>query len=153
MGEPRFTFRRVNGHDPDTRSLLTRLHEESFPGYIVTDFRVGEWWLVETDGQAAGFCALWPSITLPGTAGYLARSAVRPQWRGHGLQRRMITLRERRARQHGWLLMLSDSVHGNWASANNLIRAGYTLWQPPRPWGAPDMHPLYWRKALQKDTA
>jgi phage terminase large subunit len=35
----------------------------------------------------------------------------------------------------------------NIASANNFIRAGYRLYQPPHPWGWP--RTLYWRKSIR----
>jgi phage terminase large subunit len=38
----------------------------------------------------------------------------------------------------------ADSI--NLVSANNFIRAGYCLFEPPSPWGR--AHTLYWRKRL-----
>lgn len=58
----------------------------------------------------------------------------------------MIKLRERKARNLGWISMLSDTVEDNTASANNLIRCGYTLWLPPVRWATEGS--LYWRREL-----
>jgi len=53
---------------------------------------------------------------------------------------------ESRARQIGWDAVVSDTTD-NLASANNFIRAGYRLYQPPCPWAWPNT--LYWRKSIR----
>jgi hypothetical protein len=53
---------------------------------------------------------------------------------------------ELRARRNGWSAVVSDTTE-NLASANNFIRAGYWLYQPPNPWGYPNT--LYWRKSIK----
>jgi hypothetical protein len=52
---------------------------------------------------------------------------------------------ELRSRQIGWDAVVSDTTD-NLASANNFIRAGYRLFQPPFPWVWPNT--LYWRKPI-----
>jgi hypothetical protein len=53
---------------------------------------------------------------------------------------------EARARRNGWSSIVSDTTD-NLASANNFIRAGYRLYQPPYPWAWPQS--LYWRKSIR----
>ena len=61
------------------------------------------------------------------------------------LQLRLMRALETRVRQNGWGCIVSDTTD-NLASANNLIRAGYLLYQPTCPWAWPST--LYWRKLI-----
>ncbi|MEA2863747.1 MAG: phage terminase large subunit [Bradyrhizobium sp.] len=63
----------------------------------------------------------------------------------NALQLRLMRALESRARHNGWNSIVSDTTD-NLASANNFIRAGYRLYQPPHPWAWP--HTLYWRKSI-----
>jgi GNAT superfamily N-acetyltransferase len=78
---------------------------------------------------------------------YLSRAGVLPAWRGQGLQRRLIALRERLARRQGFVWMISDTTD-NVPSSNNLIKAGYKLIEPSAPWA--NSESLYWSKKLVK---
>ena len=82
-------------------------------------------------------------------------SLLRPTIRSEGselwaswnsLQLRLMRALEARVRQNGWCCIVSDTTD-NLASANNLIRAGYLLYQPRCPWGWPST--LYWRKLIK----
>lgn len=61
------------------------------------------------------------------------------------LQLRLMRAMEARARRNGWSWVVSDTT-GNVVSANNFIRAGYRMYQPPCPWAFPET--LYWRKDI-----
>ena len=65
--------------------------------------------------------------------------------RGKGLQKKMIIVRERLARKLGWGYMISDT-NENPQSANNLIRAGYLMYEPSYPYGVETT--CYWKKKL-----
>ena len=96
--------------------------------------------------QPVAFGILEPSKQWRDTA-YLSRAGVLPAWRGQGLQRRLIALRERVARNKGFVWMISDTTD-NVPSSNNLIKAGYKLIEPSAPWANTDS--LYWTKKLVK---
>jgi len=149
MGVPvPYSIREVDGKSATIMELIDDLHDQCFPDYDQSRLSLtGSWWIVRDldEDEPAAFCGLWPSVRTP-EAGYLARSGVLPAHRGRGLQRRMIKLRERKARNLGWISMLSDTVEDNTASANNLIRCGYTLWLPPVRWATEGS--LYWRREL-----
>jgi GNAT superfamily N-acetyltransferase len=108
----------------------------------------GSWWVGYdmTSRQPIAFGLVKPSSQWRDTA-YLARAGVLPAYRGQGLQRRLITLRERFARRQGYRWMISDTTD-NTPSANNLIKAGYRLLDPSSPWASSDT--LYWVKDLTK---
>jgi GNAT superfamily N-acetyltransferase len=108
----------------------------------------GWWWLGYSLGQQPSG-GLWHPGTLPAVAdtAYLSRAGVLPAWRGQGLQRRLIALRERLARRQGFVWMISDTTD-NVPSSNNLIKAGYKLIEPSAPWA--NSESLYWSKKLVK---
>jgi GNAT superfamily N-acetyltransferase len=76
----------------------------------------------------------------------MCRAGVVRSHRGKGLQKRLIRVRERKAREHGWKWLITDTASYNVASSNNLAACGFKLFRPSRPWGHDDG--LYWRKAL-----
>jgi GNAT superfamily N-acetyltransferase len=80
---------------------------------------------------------------------YLCRSGVIPKARGKGLQRKLISVRLRFARARCMTWAISDTFH-NPASANNLIRCGFSMYEPSQPWGAKGT--LYWRRRLNLNT-
>jgi GNAT superfamily N-acetyltransferase len=132
------------------RDELRFLHDVAFEGSAPEpDFKIGDWWLATStwaDGseELAAFAALAPSYSTPG-AGYLKRVGVHPLHRGHGLQRRLLRVREARARKLGYSALVTDTT-SNIPSANNLIAAGFRLFQPKDPWAFE--HSLYWKKDL-----
>lgn len=81
-----------------------------------------------------------------GETGFLCRSGVLPQYRGQGLQRRLIQVRERWMRKRGIDTSISYTLTSNLQSNNNLIRSGYRLYRPN--WEFKEEHWLYWYKEL-----
>jgi GNAT superfamily N-acetyltransferase len=84
-------------------------------------------------------------LTRKSKTGYLIRAGVLRKHRGQGLQRRFVRVREARARKNGWTSMVTDTT-GATTSSNNLIRCGYRIFVPKRPWFAPET--IYWSKQL-----
>jgi GNAT superfamily N-acetyltransferase len=139
-------IREVDPLDVDVAEDIAEMHLVCFaykPDVALTDF--GYWWL-GFDGQTpVCFAGMWPSQNWP-NAGYLCRAGVMPKYRGQGLQRRLLLVREKKARALGWTMLVSDT-HDNPPSSNNLIRAGHKMFTPPKPWG-PDGS-SYWKKELR----
>jgi len=104
----------------------------------------GAWWLALDDGLPVAFAGLVPS-TRWGDCSYLCRAGVLESHRGRGIQKRLIGVREKYAREVGHRWLITDTT-GNPASSNSLISCGFRLFHPSRPWG-PD-RALYWRKRL-----
>lgn len=140
-----YRLREVDGFDDEISDLIIDLHRRTFADSapaVVPDY--GHWWLVYCGDLPCGFAGLTPS-TLGEGIGYLKRAGVLREHRGNGLQRRLITARERRARLNGWCRIVTDTTD-NIASANSLIGCGYRLFEPVHPWGYAQT--LYWSKAL-----
>lgn len=140
-----YRFQLADTDDEEIVEILKGLHDITFgDGAPMPEFEKGWWWFGHNGRELAGYCGLTESTIGPGV-GYLKRAAVLRDHRGQGLQRRMITLRERKARCLGFATTITDTTD-NVPSANNLIASGYRLFDPAVPWAFP--HSLYWRKNL-----
>jgi GNAT superfamily N-acetyltransferase len=140
-----YTIREVDGEDEDIAETLDALHDLCFlDAALRVKYDYGHWWIAYACKEPAGFAGITPSTIGPGV-GYLKRAGVLPAHRGHGLQRRLLKVREARARKLGWSSVITDTTD-NVPSANNLIASGYRLFSP-EPWAF--KHSLYWMKELQ----
>lgn len=137
--------REVQIYDVHAMDAIRRMHKSCLP-YDEQPFipSKGYWWIAYDDGQPVGFAGLKMTIRWI-DCGYLWRSAVLPEYRGRGLQVKFIRLRERKARELGWKYMITDTS-SNPASANNLIKCGYRIYEPSIEYGM--THTVYWRKVL-----
>ena len=140
------SIRQVDARDPEIKETLLRMQRECLPGDVPMPPQSGFWWICYTEhGIPAAFCSLHASIRWALT-GYLSRSGVLPKYQGQGLQKRMIRVREAKARRMGWKWLISDTSQ-NPASANSLIACGFKMYEPSRPYGLSTA--VYWRKALK----
>ncbi len=144
-----FAIRRVDGSDDHWAEELHILNllcfARSAPKLKSEETEGGYWWLVFDDDKPIAFGGLIKGRINTGY-GYLARVGVLPEYRGHGLHRRLIRVRERYARRLGWTGCVSDTSNGNVQSANNLIAEGYETYVPSICWGFSDS--TYWRKTF-----
>lgn len=124
---------------------LIRLQQECLPNDDPLDPSKGDWWVGWKGGDPVAFACLKPTRGDPAT-GYLARAGVLPSARGQGLQKRLVKVREKRARELGMTHVVTDTANYNVASSNSLIACGYRLYRPSYVWGFPDGN--YWRKEL-----
>lgn len=125
-------------------ALLRRLQLEILPTDVPASTDKGWWWVALQGGLPVGFAGLTRSQRWSDT-GYLCRAGVVYTARGKGLQKRLIRVREAKARQLGWNWLITDTTD-NPASANSLIACGFKMFIPSKPWGNPTA--CYWRKDL-----
>jgi GNAT superfamily N-acetyltransferase len=78
---------------------------------------------------------------------YLDRAGVAPVARGRGLQRRLIRARLAWARAQGATHAVTYTLPFNVVSSNNLIKTGFRMYDPKRPWAGRD-GALYWIKSV-----
>jgi hypothetical protein len=141
-----YRIREVDGEDEDVADTLADLHRQTFlDGARIPDFDLGRWWLALRGRAPVGFAGVIPS-THAENAGYFSRVGVLSGHRGNALQLRLMRAVEAGSRGAGWNWVVSDTTD-NIVSANNFIRAGYRLYQPPHPWAWSNT--LYWRKSLR----
>ena len=137
-----YSIRRAKPRDIKT---LAHLNNRIFPEDHAIDFSVGVWWVVEDWAmRPAGFCGL----TEYRRAGYvfLKRAGILYSHRGNRLHRRLISVRLRYAKQHGFGQSITYTLLDNTWSSNNLIRAGFKLYLPPERWVGDQV--LYWVRWL-----
>ncbi len=139
--------RRVDGEKE--KELLRALQKEILPEDTPDYTGSGWWWVARTDsGLPIGFCGIKPSIKWSDTM-YLCRAGVLDAFQGKGLQKRLIRVRERFAKELGMNWLITDTYH-NPASSNSLISCGFKLFIPSDPWAAKGA--LHWRKRISKET-
>lgn len=138
-----YKIREIDGEESD--DILADLHEKTFAdAALMPDFNDGFWWVAEHGKELVGFAGLVPSQQRE-DAGYMVRAGVVPEHRGHGLQTRLIRVREAKARRLGWTSLVTDT-NDNIPSANNLIKHGFRLYRPRCAYSFDSS--LYWEKRL-----
>lgn len=134
-----------NDHEAD-QALLRWLQLQILPHDTPADTSRGHWWVAEHNGRPVAFAGVYASSKYAGV-GYLCRAGVIKEYRGKGIQKRLIRIRERKARALGWGWLITDTTN-NPPSANSLIACGFQTFTPSSPWGADGT--IYWRKRLDR---
>lgn len=107
------------------------------------DLNGSDWWLIwDQDDNPVGYCG----VVLYDRFAFHKRCGVIRQARGHGLQRKMLRLRENYARKNGCTTIATYVSIQNTYSANNLIKAGYIIYNPEWRWAGDEF--LYVIKTL-----
>jgi len=120
-------------------ALIKSLDKICLPGCV---WYPGEYWWVVLDGDTpVGYAGLAHSRQWQST-GYLCRAGIIPEYRGRGLQKRLIYVRIKLARKLGFVALVTDTRR-NPSSANSLIACGFKLYEPQAPWSFVDAN--YWR--------
>jgi RimJ/RimL family protein N-acetyltransferase len=124
------------------------LDEECFPQDVRVRLDGARWWLVRDGRSVIGFAGLRRcGLPVNRGLGFLCRVGIAARHRGHGLQKRLIRVRERAARAEGLEELVTYCAPWNLASANSLIACGFRLYRPAERWGGAEA--LYWRKSFQ----
>jgi GNAT superfamily N-acetyltransferase len=105
-------------------------------GFYEGDF----WWIVYDEKRPVGYAGMayshqWTDVM------YLCRAGIIPEYRGRGLQKRLIRVRVNLARKMGMVAVVTETRR-NPASANNLISCGFKMYEPRNPWSFSDA--CYW---------
>lgn len=134
------------------RKKLEGLQKLTLPNDRVFPVEQARWWIAYwcepgKKPEIAGFAGLTKLGFLAGeaTTGYLCRAGVRRKFRGKGIQRRLIKARVNAARRDYYTRLVSTTFE-NPVSSNNLIRCGFTQWQPAEPWGVEGTQ--YWEREV-----
>ena len=136
-------LREVSGN-ANLHGVLSRLHRRVLPLDDLPDFSFGWWWLATCRGDPVAFAGMVPVKSWNATM-YLKRAGVIPEFRGRGLQRRLIHARCAKARRLGAERVITDTTD-NPASSNNLIACGFRMYTPTSPWAYSNT--CYWIKTL-----
>lgn len=134
----------VDGSRPKMNALLQYMQLETMPQDEVIDPADGYWWVIRKGSQPAAFLGMTKVDDQP-KWGYIARVGVLPEYRGRGMQKHLMRVAERKARQVGWTRLISTTLN-NPPSANSFIACGYKTYEPAGPWGYTGT--IYWFKEL-----
>ena len=149
MEAPKFTVRKVDIRDPAIQSLLLFLQRKILPEDSPYKPDRGHWWVAYAEcGKPVAFAGLVRSIKWTDT-GYLCRAGVLDGFNGHGLQKRLIKVRQAQAKKLGWNWLITDTTN-NPASSNSLISAGFKIYTPGQPWSF--RNAIYWKYKVQPDA-
>lgn len=140
----KFSAKFVDGTRPKMNSLLLYMQLETLPADETIDPADGHWWLIKRGSQPVAFLGM-TRVDDQAHWGYIARVGVLPEFRGKGLQKHLMRVAERKARQLGWARLISTTLN-NPPSANSFIACGYKTYEPQGPWGYTGT--IYWFKDL-----
>lgn len=127
--------------------LSQKLYEEVmaldarvFPG-CNNEFKENrDWWVICAGNRIIAYCG---SLYSQGICIFV-RAWVHADYRGQGLQRKMIQVRLRAAK--GCSAVITYTTADNYPSANNLIKKGFLLYMPEYAYAGREM--LYFKKSL-----
>lgn len=142
-----YRIREVDGGDDDIAEIVRDFNKRSeveFPELTDEELEGGYWWLAYHKSNPVAFAGMVQSSQWH-NVGYFKRAGVLPKHRGHGLQIRLMRVREQKAKKLGWSHLVSECTETAF-SANNFIRAGFKIYQPQRPWAFKNS--IYWIKTL-----
>lgn len=135
-------IKRVNLNQKSQEDLewLDRL---SFPADTPYPKSGAEWWIAYDDSTCVGFAGL---KNVGHETAFLCRVGVIKAYRGQGIQKKLIRVRESWAKRKGFRYIITYVAAHNLKSANSLIACGYRLYNPQSPYGIEGA--LYFRKEL-----
>jgi GNAT superfamily N-acetyltransferase len=134
----------------ENKDLVVKIHSIIFPADDFFDDFTNIYWVARESksDEIAGFCQL--SIEPPKhNTVFLSRAGTIKKFRGKGLHSKLIRVRERYARAHGYTWGITYTSADNIPSFVSLIRAGYRYYIPSYCYaGKPQSEVLYLRKRL-----
>ena len=142
--ELKFVIRKVDTSKATNKSIIIDLQHDTLPHDRIYPVNKGDWWIVYCDREPVAYAGMVPSSRWSDT-GYMCRSGVREKYRGNGLQKRLIAVRKKRAKELGYNWIITDTSY-NPASANNLIDCGFRMYEPSREWAY--SYSCYWKCKL-----
>lgn len=139
-------IRKVETLDVATVNLLRYMDAKCFPEDDPYEKWLStEWWIAWGEkSNPAGFAGGF--VWAPDKYFYLSRAGVLPEFRGNGIQNRLIDVRHRYAKKHDCLGSYTYTHPENIPSNNSLINSGFKLFQPYYRWAGSEF--LYWHKKV-----
>lgn len=126
--------------------ILDHLQVQIMPEDFKCEYKINDrWWIVFDDELPIAYACVRPLALLP-SYWYLARAGVLLEFRGRGLQKKLIRLRCNAARRAGATHVVTDTHRTNHPSSNSLIACGFKLYTPQDKWSFETG--LYWMKEL-----
>ena len=145
----KFTVKKVDIRVPSIQTTLGFLQRKILPEDAPYDTTRGHWWIAYAEcGKPVAFAGLVRSIRWSDT-GYFCRAGVMDGFTGHGIQKRLIKVRQLQAKKLGWNWCITDTTD-NPASSNSLISCGFKMYTPANPWSFKNA--CYWKYKVNPDA-
>lgn len=119
--------------------IIDASHEKSINFRLSPFTKDKSWWVAIEDGKFAGFAGVVPNYA-PDNAMFIGPCGILPEFRGRGLQRKFMRVRERYAAAKGCSRLVGAIERDNTFSGNNFIRSGFVLDPDPQPRMAGHIH-------------
>jgi GNAT superfamily N-acetyltransferase len=113
----------------DDQATIAALDALCFPIDTAAEFSGASWYIGWDLETPAAFCG-WRMVVHSTPVGFHYRAGVLPAYRGHGLQKQMIRLREARMREASLKRAVTYTDADCAPSINNLIAEGYRAYCP-----------------------
>lgn len=123
-----FSFRRTKNKD-----MVLKLNNSIFPSDPIYLNASSLMWLLKMGDMPVGF-ATAKGVTYEKGVAFLDRAGLKPVAQGNGLHRHMISVRLKLLKKIGYHTVITYTLHDNLASANNLTKCGFKLYQPNYRW-------------------
>lgn len=101
-----------------------------------------DWWVIMSGNRIVAYCGCLYSEGVC----IFVRAWVHAEYRGQGIQRRMIKIRIKAARR-ACETVITYTTADNYPSANNLIKCGFLLYHPAYNYAGTEM--IYFRKVIK----
>ena len=121
------SFRRALSRED--AALIAQMDVVCFPIDTPAEFAGANWFIGWDGDRPAAYCA-WKIVDHDEPVGFHYRGGVMPDWRGRGLQRQMLRLREAEMREQGIARAVTYTDADGAASMRNLIAEGYRPYVP-----------------------
>lgn len=130
------------------RKILDELDSIIFPNDVGCQKRHPNrvWWLVYAKRNPIGFAGM----EIVNGEAFLCRVGILKDFRGKGIQKRLIRCREKYAKKNRVNDIITYVHIGNISSCNNLISCGYKMYNPCNHWaGTQRCETIYFCKRLK----
>ena len=108
----KINVRKVDPRNDEVAATLRYLQKKCLPHDVPYDIRKGHWWIAYADNVIPiGFAGLVRSYSWS-DCGYLCRGGVLSEYRGYNIQKRLIKVREQKAKNLGWNWLITDTQIG-----------------------------------------
>lgn len=136
-----FSFGRVI--DNDLYEVVQLMDKNIFAG-CNNEFKENrEWWvMLDNMSRIVAYCG---SIYTEGICIFV-RAWVKKSYRGKGIQKKLISIRTKAAKDKSCYVVITYTTKDNYPSVNNLIAKGFKYYFPEYAYGGKEM--LYWSKQV-----
>lgn len=129
----------------DIRKMVMSLDHRCFPQDKRCEFENNYWWFLYNRKKVIAYCSMM-FIDRGGLVGYFTRVGVLKNYRGRGLQRKLIKARINYAKRKGADRVVTYTLCSNTSSSNNLIACKFKTYKPTIMWAGEDC--IYWQRML-----